>query len=84
MICLGTSGLPIVPSERNYLLNPAHPDFSRIRFFPPRPFAFDRRLKPARHYKFPARIEYEYNTPPGSDVVSKVKMGVQFCKDAPA
>jgi RES domain-containing protein len=38
----------IVPSERNYLLNPAHPDFARIRFFPPRPFAFDRRLKPAR------------------------------------
>ena len=38
----------IVPSERNYLLNPAHPDFARIRFFPPRPFTFDRRLKPAR------------------------------------
>ena len=38
----------IVPSERNYLLNPAHPDFARIRFFVPRPFAFDRRLKPAR------------------------------------
>jgi RES domain-containing protein len=38
----------IVPSERNYLLNPAHPDFARIRFFPPRPFAFDRRLKSGR------------------------------------
>ena len=38
----------IVPSERNYLLNPAHPDFAKIRFFPPRPFAFDRRLKPGR------------------------------------
>ena len=38
----------IVPSERNYLLNPAHPDFARIRFFPPRPFAFDSRLKPDR------------------------------------
>ena len=38
----------IIPSERNYLLNPAHPDFARIRFFPPRPFRFDRRLKPAR------------------------------------
>ena len=37
----------IVPSERNYLLNPAHPDFARIRFSPPRPFAFDRRLKPS-------------------------------------
>jgi RES domain-containing protein len=38
----------IVPSERNYLLNPAHPDFARIRFLPPRPFTFDSRLKPAR------------------------------------
>jgi len=38
----------IVPSERNYLLNPAHPDFPRIRFLPPRPFTFDRRLKPGR------------------------------------
>jgi len=38
----------IVPSERNYLLNPAHPDFASIRFFPPRPFTFDRRLKPTR------------------------------------
>ncbi|MGA3241605.1 MAG: RES domain-containing protein [Bryobacteraceae bacterium] len=38
----------IVPSERNYLLNPAHPDFVRIRFSPPRPFTFDKRLKPAR------------------------------------
>jgi RES domain-containing protein len=37
----------IVPSERNYLLNPAHPDFARIRFSPPRPFTFDRRLKPS-------------------------------------
>ena len=38
----------MVPSERNYLLNPAHPDFARIRFFPSRPFTFDRRLKPTR------------------------------------
>jgi RES domain-containing protein len=38
----------IIPSERNYLLNPAHPDFARIRFFLPQPFRFDRRLKPAR------------------------------------
>ena len=37
----------IVPSERNYLLNPAHPDFARIRFFPPRPFTFDSRLRPS-------------------------------------
>jgi RES domain-containing protein len=38
----------IVPSERNYLLNPAHPDFATIRFFAPRPFTFDKRLRPAR------------------------------------
>ena len=38
----------IVPSERNYLLNPAHPDFASIRFLPPRPFTFDRRLRPGR------------------------------------
>ena len=33
-------------------------------------------------YKFPASIEYEYNTPEGSDVVAEVKKCVQFCKDA--
>jgi RES domain-containing protein len=38
----------IIPSERNFLLNPAHPDFARIRFFPPRPFTFDTRLRPAQ------------------------------------
>lgn len=35
----------VVPNERNYLLNPAHPDFSRIRFSVPKPFVFDKRLK---------------------------------------
>ena len=35
----------LVPNERNYLLNPAHPDFSQIRFTVPQPFAFDKRLK---------------------------------------
>jgi RES domain-containing protein len=35
----------VVPNERNYLLNPAHPDFSKIRFSAPRPFVFDKRLK---------------------------------------
>jgi hypothetical protein len=35
----------VVPNERNYLLNPAHPDFSKIRFFAPKPFVFDRRLR---------------------------------------
>jgi sugar phosphate isomerase/epimerase len=33
-------------------------------------------------YRFPASIEYEYNTPEGSDVLTEVKKCVQFCKDA--
>jgi sugar phosphate isomerase/epimerase len=33
-------------------------------------------------YKFPGSIEYEYNTPEGSDVVSEVKKCVQYCKEA--
>jgi RES domain-containing protein len=35
----------IVPRERNYLLNPAHRDFSRIEFAAPVLFQFDPRLK---------------------------------------
>jgi RES domain-containing protein len=35
----------IVPRERNYLLNPNHPDFAKIRFGAPEPFQFDSRLK---------------------------------------
>ena len=35
----------VVPSERNYLLNPAHPDFTKIVFSPPQDFPFDPRLK---------------------------------------
>jgi RES domain-containing protein len=35
----------VVPNEPNYLLNPAHPDFSRVRFSAPKPFVFDRRLR---------------------------------------
>jgi RES domain-containing protein len=34
----------IVPSESNYVLNPAHPDFARIRVGVPLPFPFDARL----------------------------------------
>jgi RES domain-containing protein len=34
----------VVPEERNYLLNPAHPQFREIAFGPARPFAFDPRL----------------------------------------
>jgi sugar phosphate isomerase/epimerase len=33
-------------------------------------------------YRFPASIEYEYNTPAGSDVLTEVKKCVQFCRDA--
>jgi RES domain-containing protein len=35
----------VVPAERNYLLNPAHPDFTKIRFSVPKPFVFDKRLR---------------------------------------
>jgi len=35
----------VIPNERNYLLNPAHPDFSKIHFYAPKPFIFDKRLK---------------------------------------
>lgn len=34
----------IVPSEMNYLLNRAHPDFRRIRVGRPLPFVFDPRM----------------------------------------
>lgn len=34
----------IVPSERNYLLNPLHPDFRRIRVSRPMPFVFAPRM----------------------------------------
>lgn len=33
-------------------------------------------------YKFPASIEYEYDTPQGSDVLSEMKKCVQFAKNA--
>jgi RES domain-containing protein len=35
----------VVPNENNYLLNPEHPDFSKITFSAPQPFVFDPRLK---------------------------------------
>jgi len=34
----------IVPGEPNYLLNPAHPDFRKIRIGKPERFTFDSRL----------------------------------------
>jgi RES domain-containing protein len=34
----------IIPQERNYLLNPAHAAFKKIRFGKPEPFSFDPRM----------------------------------------
>jgi RES domain-containing protein len=34
----------IIPSEKNYLLNPAHPDFKHLKIGDPRDFTFDTRL----------------------------------------
>ena len=34
----------LAPDESNWLLNPDHPDFKRIRFHPPEPFAYDARF----------------------------------------
>lgn len=34
----------VIPSERNYLINPAHRDFGRIRIGVPQLFVFDPRL----------------------------------------
>jgi RES domain-containing protein len=34
----------VILGERNYVLNPAHPDFRRIAFANPLPFEFDMRL----------------------------------------
>jgi RES domain-containing protein len=34
----------IVPSEKNYLLNPRHRDFARLRVSRPAPFVFDPRM----------------------------------------
>ncbi|MGE5345698.1 MAG: RES family NAD+ phosphorylase [Acidithiobacillales bacterium] len=38
----------VVPSERNYLINPSHPAFGRIRIGSPQPFSLDLRLWKAR------------------------------------
>lgn len=35
----------VIPEERNYLLNPAHPQFAHIRWSEPAPFRFDPRLR---------------------------------------
>jgi RES domain-containing protein len=38
----------VIWQERNYILNPAHPDFARIVFASPEPFDFDDRLSRGR------------------------------------
>jgi RES domain-containing protein len=43
MLALGVPSV-IVPGERNYLLNPAHPDAAQLRVVSSAPFAFDERL----------------------------------------
>lgn len=35
----------VVPGEFNYLLNPAHPHYARLRIGQPQPFTFDPRLR---------------------------------------
>ena len=39
-------------------------------------------LMKKRKYKFPGSIEYEYNTPEGSDVLTEVRKCVEYCKKA--
>ncbi len=39
-------------------------------------------LMKAKKYKFPGSIEYEYNTPEGSDVLTEMKKCVAYCKKA--
>ena len=34
----------LVPGESNYLLNPRHPSFGKLKIGPPEPFEFDPRL----------------------------------------
>lgn len=34
----------LAPDESNWLLNPEHPDFRRVRIHPPEPFAYDGRF----------------------------------------
>jgi RES domain-containing protein len=34
----------VIPVENNYLINPLHPDFSKIQIHPPQPFELDPRM----------------------------------------
>lgn len=42
MLCVPSA---VIPQELNYLLNPRHPDFGKIRFLDPEQFRFDDRLR---------------------------------------
>jgi RES domain-containing protein len=46
-VCLAVPSA-VVPAERNFLLNPRHPDFARLALGAPEPFALDERLAPER------------------------------------
>lgn len=37
----------LVPTELNYLINPLHADFRKLKFGNPQPFSFDPRLRPS-------------------------------------
>ena len=39
----------IVPTEKNYLINPAHPDFGKLKIGKPTKFGFDTRLLKSEH-----------------------------------
>jgi RES domain-containing protein len=42
----------VIPHERNFILNPAHPQFARIAIDPPQPFTFDPRMWKDRRTDF--------------------------------
>lgn len=35
----------VIPSEHNFILNPAHPDFAKLTIHPSEPFSFDPRMR---------------------------------------
>jgi hypothetical protein len=39
----------IIPTELNFILNPAHGDFRKVGINPPEPFSFDPRMWTTRH-----------------------------------
>jgi RES domain-containing protein len=45
-VCLAVPSA-VVPAERNFLLNPRHPDFARLAIGAAEPFDLDERLAPA-------------------------------------